>query len=120
MHKDATDTVVSILGGDGKYYVIDSNDIPTGLIMPFFEYCKTNKLNLVIIDPDTPLEHAWQYLIGVLYQSKKIVSHFLIQSKKHPVSQILENNKSTTKSARDKVIEKLYADKNLLIKNGRF
>ena len=118
LHKDATDTVVSILGGDGKYYVIDSNDIPTGLIMPFFEYCKKNKLNLVIIDPDTALEHAWPYWISVLHHSKtkKIVSHFLIQSKKHPVSQILENNNSITKSSRDKVIEKLCIDKNLLIR----
>lgn len=59
LHKDATDTIVSILGGDGKYYVIDSNNIPNGLIMPFFEYCIAKKLNLIIIDPDHPLEHAW-------------------------------------------------------------
>jgi len=118
LHKDATDTIVSILGGDGKYYVINSKDIPNGLIMPFFEYCKKNKLNLIIIDPNTPQEHAWPYWIGVLHQSKtkKIVSHFLIQSKKHPFSQILENTLSIKKNSRDKVIEKLCTDKKLLIR----
>lgn len=66
LQEDATDTVVSILGGDGKYYVIDSNDIPNGLIMPFAEYCKIKRLNLVIVDPDHPLEWAWQVRINPL------------------------------------------------------
>lgn len=66
LHRDATDTVVSILGGDGRYYIIDSNNIPNGLIMPFSEYCKIKKLNLVIIDPDRPLEHAWQTKMNTL------------------------------------------------------
>jgi hypothetical protein len=73
LQKDATDTVISILGGDGKYYVIDSNDIPNGLIMPFAEYCKIKKLNLVIVDPDHPLEHAWQArIIPLKIKDKKI------------------------------------------------
>jgi len=59
LNEGATDTVVSILGGDGKYYIIDSNILPDGMIMPFFEHCKTKKLNLIIIDPEYALEHAW-------------------------------------------------------------
>ena len=73
LQKDATDTVISILGGDGKYYIIDSTDIPNGLIMPFAEYCKIKKLNLVIVDPDHPLEWAWQVKISpVKIEDKKI------------------------------------------------
>lgn len=73
LQKDATDTVISILGGDGKYYIIDSNDIPNGLIMPFAQYFKIKKLNLIIIDPDHPLEHAWQVKISPLkIDDKKI------------------------------------------------
>lgn len=67
----ATDTVVSILGGDGKYYVINSDHIPNGLIMPFTEYCKIKKLNLVIVDPDHPLEHAWFVRVGPLKDQDK-------------------------------------------------
>lgn len=59
LNEDATDTVVSILGGDGKYYVVDANVIPNGLVMPFFEYCREHKLNLIIIDPIQPLENSW-------------------------------------------------------------
>jgi len=79
LHKDATDTVVSILGGDGKYYIIDSNDIPNGLIMPFAEYCKIKKLNLVIVDPNNPLEWAWQVKISPLkIDDKKIWAKHLV------------------------------------------
>lgn len=73
LQKDAKDTVLSILGGDGKYYIIDSEDIPNGLIMPFAEYCKIKKLNLVIIDPERPLEYAWQSRMSPLkIEDKKI------------------------------------------------
>ena len=134
LHKDATDTVVSILGGDGKYYIIDSNNMPNGLVMPFFEYCKTNKLNLVIVDPDTALEHAWPYWIGALHQfkTKRIVSYFLIQSKEQspptfswttwqhrwaPSAQVLEESLSPTKKISGKyIIKNLITDEKLLIK----
>jgi hypothetical protein len=134
LHKDATDTVVSILGGDGKYYVMDSNNIPNGLIMPFFEHCKTNKLNLVIVDPDTALEHAWPYWIGALHQfkTKRIVAYFLIQSKEQssptfswttwqhrwaPSPQILENPMPITRKISEKyIIKNLITDEKLLIK----
>lgn len=59
LNKNATDTVVSILGGDGKYYVIDSTILPDGLIMPFYEHCREKNLNFIIIDPEYALEHAW-------------------------------------------------------------
>lgn len=134
LHKDAKDTVVSILGGDGKFYVVDSNNIPNGLIMPFFEHCKTNRLNLIIVDPDTALEHGWPYWIGALHQrkTKRIVAYFLIQSKEQssptfnwttwqhswaPSPQILENTMTTTIKISEKyIIKNLIRDEKLLIK----
>lgn len=63
LNENATDTVVSVLGGDGKYYVIDSTILPDGLIMPFYEHCRKKNLNFIIIDPEYALEHAWNSFI---------------------------------------------------------
>lgn len=63
LNENATDTIVSILGGDGKYYVIDSTILPDGLIMPFYEHCREKKLNFIIIDPEYALEHSWNNFI---------------------------------------------------------
>lgn len=72
LNEGATDTVVSILGGDGKYYVIDSTILPDGLVMPLFEYYREKKLNVVIIDPEYALEHAWNsFLVGYLPNNVK-------------------------------------------------
>ena len=84
LQKDATSTLVLLHGGDGKYYVIDSGDIPNGLVMPFFEYCKLKKLNLVIVDPDHPLEWAWNILANTLeFNSEILREKKLWQVKKH-------------------------------------
>jgi hypothetical protein len=101
LHKDATDTVVSILGGDGKYYVIDSNDIPNGLIMPFFEYCKIKKLNLIIIDPGYKQEHAWSYLIGKTTSLKSI-------SQLHKIPVEITKILRDTQSNKEEIVKHFY------------
>ena len=133
LHKDATDTIVSLLGGDGKYYIINSNELPNGLIMPFFEHCLSKKLNFVIVDPGTALYHAWASRIGALYDSitdeKK--NYVLVQEKKQVSSQILKEDKDevikklsmdTTQSRRiykektkSKILQALYREKNFFI-----
>lgn len=80
LNKEATDTIIHIIGGDGKYYLMDSNDIPNGLIMPFFEDCKRKKINLIIVDPEYPLEWGWEYLMNAefverLTKEKKIIKN---------------------------------------------